>query len=256
MDIQAINDTWGGQKIDCVIDLAGKAGVRPSIECPEDYFNVNIGGTVALLEFCRRRDVKQFVFASSSSVYGLCSNTPWNESEPNLKPISPYAASKLACEKIGCSYSYLFGIRFIALRFFTVFGPRQRPDLAIHKFMNCIRNNRPIEIYGDGTTSRDYTYIDDIVSGIMAAMNYDKTSYEIFNLGNSLQISLNHLLETIERKMAIESIKVFSGEQAGDVPHAFADIKKSHELLGYNPAVDLEKGIENQVRWFLTQQYD
>ena len=176
---------------DCIVHLAGKGGVRPSIKDPLAYQQVNVGGTQNLLEFARECAVPQFIFASSSSVYGVNPNTPWNESDHVLLPVSPYASTKVSGELLGHVYSHLYNIRFIALRFFTVYGPRQRPDLAIRKFAEMILAGRPIPFFGDGSSSRDYTYVDDIVGGIRAAIDYRASSYEVINLGNNRTVTLS-----------------------------------------------------------------
>lgn len=238
------------QKADAIIHLAAKAGVRPSIADPLAYQTTNILGTQILLDYARETGVPQFVFASSSSVYGINQNLPWSEEE-RLQPISPYAMTKLAGEMAGHVASHLNNLRFIALRFFTVFGPGQRPDLAIHKFIKAVECGEPIPVYGDGSTSRDYTYIDDIVKGILSAIDYTLSPFEIINLGNHYSISLNDLIQTIEEvtgKMAI--INRLPG-QAGDVPHTYADIGKAQKLLHYQPATSLRQGIQNFYEWFL-----
>lgn len=249
LDVRDINQRKLPHSVDCVVHLAAKAGVRPSIENPSAYFDNNIGGTIELLNFCKKNEIKQFVFASSSSVYGLSPNTPWKETEPNLEPISPYAASKLACEHIGFTYSHLFDIRFLALRFFTVYGPRQRPDLAIHKFMRKIANKEALDLFGDGSTSRDYTYIDDIIQGINSAIMYNKSAYEIFNLGNSARVSLTKLVEAIGKEVGVAPIINYHDEQPGDVPHTCADVSKSKDQLGYSPKTKLEDGLGKQLKW-------
>ncbi len=238
-------------RVDMVIHLAAKAGVRPSIDHPQAYFDVNINGTLEVLEFCRRRNIKKVIFASSSSVYGINPKTPWSESDSDLMPISPYASSKLACEKMGFTYSHLFQIQFLALRFFTVFGPRQRPDLAIHKFIHRIENNAPIEVYGDGNTSRDYTYVDDVVQGIEAAMNYEESLFEIFNIGNNQRYTLNQLIDTVSQVLNKKPRLERKPEQPGDVPHTCADISKSQKKLGYSPSTSLITGVEKQAQWQL-----
>ena len=182
--------------IDVIVHLAAKAGVRPSIQNPILYQEVNVAGTQNLLEFARQRNIRQFVFASSSSVYGINENVPWNEEE-KLMPISPYASTKLSCEMLGHVYSHLYGIRFLALRFFTVYGPAQRPDLAIHKFFNSILKGQPIPVFGDGSTSRDYTFVNDTIRGVEAAINYEQSQFEIINLGNHQTITLSGLILAI-----------------------------------------------------------
>ena len=223
----------GSKSIDAIIHLAAKAGVRPSIEDPLGYQRANVIATQNLLEFAKKRTIKQFVFASSSSVYGVNPNVPWRESDLVLQPISPYASTKVSCELMGHVYSQLFGIRFLGLRFFTVYGPRQRPDLAINKFVRLIKEGKPIPVFGDGLSRRDYTYIDDIVSGIMGALNYDGSDYEIFNLGNDQTITLNELIKTIEIEINKEAIIDKQPNQPGDVPQTWADIYKAKRLLEY-----------------------
>lgn len=238
------------QKVDVIIHLAAKAGVRPSINNPLAYQRTNVLGTQILLDFAKDTGVKQFVFASSSSVYGVNKNLPWKEEE-QLQPISPYAMTKLAGEMAGHVFSKLYGIRFIALRFFTVYGPSQRPDLAIHKFIKSILKNEPIAMYGDGSTSRDYTYVNDIVSGIVSAINYDQSLFEIINLGNNYAISLKSLITNIEeitgKKVRIDQ----QPEQAGDVPRTFADVSKAKRLLNYAPGTQLKEGLQSFYTWFL-----
>lgn len=237
--------------VDLVIHLAAKAGVRPSIDNPQAYFDVNINGTLEMLEFCRRRQIKKFIFASSSSVYGINPKTPWSEEDSDLMPISPYASSKLACEKMGFTYSHLFQIQFLALRFFTVFGPRQRPDLAINKFIQRIANDSPIDVYGDGLTSRDYTYVDDVVQGILSAIEYDKSLFEIFNIGNNHRYTLHQLIDTVSDVLNKKPQLISNPEQPGDVPHTCADISKSQKKLGYSPTTSLLEGVKKQAQWQL-----
>jgi UDP-glucuronate 4-epimerase len=238
-----------GSPVDVIVHLAGKAGVRPSILNPLSYQHSNVIGLQNLLDFAKETKSKQFVFASSSSVYGINDHFPWKEDE-QLMPISPYAMTKLAGEMLGHVYSKLFDIRFIALRFFTVYGPGQRPDLAIHKFTRAILNDKPIGMYGDGTTSRDYTYVDDTVQGIIGAMKYDKTNFEIFNLGNNYSVSLKELISSIEKVTGNRAIIEQLPDQPGDVPKTFADISKAKNLLGYAPATKLNEGLEKFYKWF------
>ena len=239
---------------DAIVHIAAKAGVLPSIKNPFLYEDVNIKGTMNLLELAKERKIKQFVFASSSSVYGVNKNVPWSERDYVLQPISPYAATKVACELSGHAYSHLYGIRFLALRFFTVYGPRQRPDLAIHKFAKKILNNEPITVYGDGTTKRDYTYVSDIIDGIVAALSYTRSDYEVINLGNNKPVTLIELIRTIENvfetRAAIEHIE----EQAGDVPITYADISKGKALLDYSPKVSLREGLEKFKEWYVANK--
>ena len=239
-------------EIEIIVHLAAKAGVRPSIEKPILYQQVNVNGTQTLLEFARARNIRQFVFASSSSVYGVNKNVPWTEEE-KLLPISPYASTKLSGEMLGHVYSYLYGIRFIALRFFTVYGPGQRPDLAIHKFFRAIANDRAIPVFGDGSTSRDYTYVKDIVKGILAALAYEETMFEIINLGNHRSVALSGLIAAIEDTMAKKAEIDRQGEQPGDVPHTYANISKAQRLLGYQPATDLSTGLREFYKWYLAE---
>jgi UDP-glucuronate 4-epimerase len=238
------------QKVDVIIHLAAKAGVRPSIADPLAYQQTNILGTQLLLEFAKQTGVPQFVFASSSSVYGVNRSLPWNEEE-KLQPISPYAMTKLAGEMAGHVASRLDGLRFVALRLFTVFGPGQRPDLAIHKFIKAVETGEAIPVYGDGSTSRDYTYVDDVVQGILAAVQYTGSSFEIINLGNRYSVSLNELIQTIEAVTGKKAVINRLPEQAGDVPHTYADISKAQALLLYKPATSLKQGVENFYAWFL-----
>ena len=237
------------QPVDVIIHLAAKAGVRPSIQNPLAYQRTNLLGTQVLLDFARETGVKHFVFASSSSVYGVNNNLPWKEEE-TLMPISPYAMTKLAGEQAGHVFSHLYGIRFIALRFFTVYGPAQRPDLAIHKFFRSILLDLPIPLYGDGSTSRDYTFIDDTVQGIHSAIDYRDSAFEIINLGNNYSVSLSELVEAIEtitgKRARIERMP----EQPGDVPHTFADISKAGRLLNYHPHTKLHDGLQKFYEWF------
>jgi UDP-glucuronate 4-epimerase len=236
-------------KVDVIVHLAAKAGVRPSIADPSLYQDVNIAGTQNLLEYAKNTGVGQFVFASSSSVYGINKNLPWNESERPL-PISPYASSKLSDEMLGHVYSHLYGIRFIALRLFTVYGPAQRPDLAIYKFFDLILNGLPIPVFGDGSTSRDYTYVKDIVNGFQQAICYDRTDFEVVNLGNNNAITLLQLIKTIETVCAKKAILELKPEQPGDVSRTFADIAKARELLGYCPTTSLADGLSRFYNWY------
>ena len=236
-----------GRPFDAIIHLAARAGVRPSILDPLGYQRANVIATQNLLEYAKRHKIKQFVFASSSSVYGVNPNVPWRENDFVLKPISPYASTKVSCELMGHVYSQLFGIRFLGLRFFTVYGPRQRPDLAINKFVRLIKEGNPIPVFGDGLSRRDYTYIDDIVSGIMGALNYDETDYEIFNLGNDQTITLNELIKTIEIEIDRDAIIDKQPNQPGDVPQTWADIDKAKRLLGYLPKTSFPEGIRKYI---------
>ena len=252
IDANALEENLTGS-YQAIIHLAAKAGVRPSIENPIAYQQTNVGGTQNLLEFARKKNILQFVFASSSSVYGINKNIPWRESDGLLNPISPYASTKISGELLGHVYSHLYNIRFIGLRFFTVFGPRQRPDLAIHAFSKKILNNETIPFFGDGNTQRDYTFIDDIVQGIIGALNYEKTNYEIINLGNSHAVSLSELVSTIETVFEKKAIINKLPEQPGDVPITFSDISKAKELLNYLPNTSLKDGVIRFKEWFENQ---
>lgn len=239
------------EQYNAIIHLAAKAGVRPSIQNPKAYQQTNVYGTQNLLEFARRKKITQFVFASSSSVYGINPHVPWSEKDGQLFPISPYASTKISGELLGHVYSHLYDIRFIALRFFTVYGPRQRPDLAIHSFCKKILKGEPIPFYGDGTTRRDYTFVADIVNGVTQALHYDKTKYEIINLGNHQTISLSQLLQTMEKVLDKKAIIQPLPEQPGDVPITYAQITKAAELLNYQPTTNIETGLISFREWLL-----
>lgn len=237
------------EDINLIVHLAAKAGVRPSIANPFDYQQVNVNGTQNLLELARERGIKQFVFSSSSSVYGINPNVPWKESDRVLEPISPYASTKVSGELLGHVYSHLYGIRFIALRFFTVFGPRQRPDLAIHKFVHKILNGEEIPVFGDGSTRRDYTFVMDIVDGIMRAVSYEKSMYEVINLASCRTISLADMIASIEKIFDKKALINRLPEQLGDVPQTYGDIDKAKELLGYEPQTTFEEGLIEFKAW-------
>jgi UDP-glucuronate 4-epimerase len=236
---------------DMIVHLAAKAGVLPSIKDPIGYYRTNVTGTLNLLEFAKVRGIRKFVFASSSSVYGVNTNIPWSESDTSLVPISPYASSKIAGEHLGRVYSTLNDINFIGLRFFTVFGPRQRPDLAINKFTNLIHLGKSIPFYGDGSTRRDYTFIDDIVSGIIGAMDYNESKFEIFNLGNNFPVTLNELIQTIEKVVNKKAILDIMPFQPGDVPVTYSNIEKARKYLNFEPSTKLEEGISKFYTWYL-----
>ncbi len=235
--------------VTAVIHLAARAGVRPSIEEPALYEAVNGVGTVNLLEAARQADVDKFVFGSSSSVYGVNSNIPFSEDDPVTRPISPYAATKRAGELMCHVYHHLCELPIVCLRFFTVYGPRQRPDLAIHKFARLIEADRPIPMYGDGTSRRDYTYISDIVDGVLAALDRP-LEFEIINLGNSEPVELSELISIIEEAMGRRARIEQLPEQPGDVPVTYADIRKAMRLLGYDPQFPIRQGIARFVEWF------
>ena len=233
-----------------IVHLAARAGVRPSLTEPKLYTETNINGTVNLLELAREFGVGQFVFGSSSSVYGENEKLPFAETDPIFKPISPYAATKAAGELICHTYSHLFDIRTVCLRFFTVYGARQRPDLAIHKFSKLIWEGRPIQVYGDGSTRRDYTYIDDISSGVRAAIDYDATMHEVINLGESETTELSRLIELLEKSLGRKAVIDRQPMQPGDVPVTYADISKAERILNYDPQTKIEQGIPKFVEWF------
>lgn len=237
------------EPVNVIIHLAARAGVRPSIANPLAYQQTNIIGTQNLLDFAVRKKVEKFVFASSSSVYGINEKLPWKEDE-SLMPISPYAMSKLSSEMAGHVYSHLYNLSFIALRFFTVYGPSQRPDLAIHKFTKAILKGEPISMFGNGSTSRDYTYIDDIVQGILSAASYQQSLFEIVNLGNNYTVSLKELIASLELVTGKKAIINQQPEQPGDVPRTFADISKAQKLLNYHPQTQIQQGLEKFYRWF------
>jgi len=238
---------------DAVVHLAAAAGVRPSIEKPLFYEEVNVRGTMNLLEGARKNGVRPFVFASSSSVYGNNPKVPFSESDPVDNPISPYAATKKAGELVCYTYHHLHRLNIACLRFFTVYGPRQRPDLAISKFTRLIDGGKPIPFYGDGTTRRDYTFIDDIVDGVMQAFSWvcaEEARYDIFNLGESRPVELRRLVEIIEAELGKKALVERLPLQPGDVQQTYADIAKSSAILGYRPVTDIEDGVRTYVRWW------
>jgi UDP-glucuronate 4-epimerase len=251
----AMNKLIALARPDAIIHLAARAGVRPSIEQPLLYERVNIGGTLNLLDLCHQYNIGKFIFGSSSSVYGMTSKTPFSENQIELRPVSPYGATKLAGEMLGYTYAHLYGLPVICLRFFTVYGPRQRPDLAIHKFTALIEAGKPLPIFGDGTTARDFTYVADIVSGILAALEYETPQgvgapFEIFNLGNSHSVALAELVRLIEEATGRKALRQQKPLQLGDVLVTWADISKSSRLLGYRPKTPLEEGLKKFVAWF------
>jgi len=248
-DVPFLEEVFQKYHFDSVVHLAGSAGVRPSINDPLAYVDNNIRGTVTLLECMKKYGIKKIVFASSSSVYGNSSEDFFKEDDDVRFPISPYAASKLSCEHFLYTYAHLYGIKGCCLRFFTAYGPRQRPDLAICKFIQKIYHDEAIDVFGDGSTSRDYTYIDDIVQGIVGALNYNDSIYEIVNLGNGRTITLDNMIKTIEQVLAKKSIINYTHMQAGDVNKTCADISKARRLFNYNPQTSFHAGIEKYVRW-------
>lgn len=252
-DKENLDKIFSEEKPDAVINLAGLAGVRPSISQPILYEDVNIKGYMNILEICVKYNVKKFIQASSSSVYGNNKKVPFSENDIVDFPISPYAATKKSCEIIGHVYHSLYKIDMFQLRFFTVYGERQRPDLAIHKFVKNICEGKTISIYGDGSSKRDYTYIGDIIDGIIKSMEYlfkNENVYEILNLGNSNAVSLKKMVETIENELGVKAKKEYLPMQAGDVEKTYADITKAEQLIGYSPSVPFSEGIKRFVKWY------
>jgi UDP-glucuronate 4-epimerase len=247
-DFDGMNRALAGD-YDVIAHLAARVGVRPSVDDPIGYQDVNVAGTQNLLELARAWRVAQFVFASSSSVYGINPNVPWREDDHVLRPISPYASTKVSGELLGHVYSHLYGIRFIALRFFTVYGPRQRPDLAIHRFARLIAERRPIRVFGDGTSRRDYTYVDDIVSGVRRALDYCGSRYEIINLGNSRTVTLQEMISGLEQALQMTAYIERQPEQPGDVPQTWASVDKARRLLGYEPKTSYADGVARFIEW-------
>jgi len=250
-DAGAVERIVGDGRFDSIVHLAARAGVRPSIKQPKLYLQTNIEGTFNLLEASRLAGVPRFVSASSSSVYGVLKTVPFREDMCLNQTISPYAATKLATEQLCSNYSHLYGMRTVSLRFFTVYGPRQRPDLAIHKFTKSILEGQPIDQYGDGSTRRDYTYIDDILQGITACLTYEGQLCDVFNLGESQTTTLSELIALIEKALGKTARINRLPEQPGDVPLTYADIDKARQLLNYNPSTKISEGIPKFVEWFL-----
>ncbi|MFP3832423.1 GDP-mannose 4,6-dehydratase [Chryseobacterium sp. SIMBA_028] len=257
-DKKGLENIFKSHSIDMVIHLAALAGVRPSIERPLEYEEVNVRGTMNLWELCRDLNIKKFICASSSSVYGNNEKTPFAETDNVDHPISPYAATKKCGEILGHVYHKLYHIDMIQLRFFTVYGPRQRPDLAIHKFTQLISEGMEIPFYGDGNTARDYTYVDDIIDGVTKSILYlEKNSdvYEILNLGENQVITLNDMVATIENAMSMTAVRKNLPMQPGDVTKTNADITKAKVLIGYQPSTDFQNGIKKFVEWFLRKRH-
>lgn len=248
-DAGAVNALFAATKFDQVIHLAARAGVRPSLAQPALYQRVNVEGTVNLLEAARKTGVKKLILASSSSVYGVNAKVPFSESDPVFSAISPYAASKLACEALGHTYHHVYGLDIVMLRFFTVYGPRQRPDLAIHKFTRLIDAGRPIPVFGDGSTARDHTFVTDILEGVLACTRQE-FGFDIFNLGESQTVKLSELIALIEAALGKKAVIDRQPLQPGDVPLTFADIAKARARLGYRPKVKAADGIPLFVDWF------
>ncbi len=255
-DMEALSRIVALMRPAAIIHLAARAGVRPSIEQPHMYERVNVEGTLNLLELCRRFQVDKLIFGSSSSVYGATSCVPFSENHVELRPLSPYAATKLAGEMLAYTYAQLFGLSVVCLRFFTVYGPRQRPDLAIHKFTELIEAGKPVPIFGDGSSSRDYTYVGDIVAGVLAGLDYELrpgsgcARFEVFNLGNSQPVKLTELVELLEKVTGRRAIREWRPLQPGDSPLTWADISKASRVLGYRPVTPLEDGLASFVKWY------
>ncbi|MCW5960108.1 MAG: GDP-mannose 4,6-dehydratase [Pyrinomonadaceae bacterium] len=252
-DTAALRDTFSKVSPEVIVHLAAMAGVRPSLKDPKLYTEVNVDGTVNLLHLAREFEVRQFIFGSSSSVYGENAKVPFSEEDNVRNPISPYAATKAAGELLCHTFSHLYDIRTVCLRFFTVYGAAQRPDLAIHKFSKLITEGRPIPVFGDGTTRRDYTYVDDILQGVRAAIDFEGSKYEIFNLGESQTVELNELIKLLEENLGKKAVIDRQPMQPGDVPQTFADISKAKDLLGYSPKTKISEGIPKFTDWFKSQ---
>lgn len=253
-DSKKVANVFQDKKFDAIFHLAARAGVRPSIQNPQLYYDTNVAGTLHLLEGARTNGVERFIFASSSSVYGGAKRVPFSEEEQLAQTLSPYAATKIAGEALCSTYSHLYQIRIVALRYFTVYGARQRPDLAIHQFTRKIHAGEPIDQFGDGTTRRDYTYIDDIIQGTMAALRGPSRTgglFDVFNLGESETIQLKDLIAAIEAALGKKAKINRLPEQPGDMPLTCADISKARKLLGYNPKTKFGDGLPKFVDWFL-----
>lgn len=248
--VASIFDSFAVEK---VVHLAARAGVRASLKDPLLYAEVNIGGTLRLLEFARGKNIKSFILGSSSSIYGLNAKVPFSEGDSLEAPISPYAVSKIAAEFFSRLYNRLYGLPVIILRFFTVYGPRQRPEMAIHRFTELMDKGEEIPLFGGGETERDYTYVSDIVSGILACLS-ENFSFEIFNLGDSRAIKLSYLISLLEAELGKRARIKNLGPQAGDVPITYADITRAREKLAYEPKVQIEEGIRKFVAWYKEQK--
>jgi len=250
-DGDRVSSLFRHEKFDTIVHLAARAGVRPSIQQPELYYDTNVAGTLHLLEGARTSGLARFIFASSSSIYGAAKKVPFSEEEHLTQTLSPYAATKIAGESLCSTYSHLNTLRIVALRYFTVYGARQRPDLAIHQFTRKIHGGEPIDQFGDGTTRRDYTYIDDIIQGTMAALKYDGPMFDVFNLGESETIQLKDLIAAIENALGKKAKINQLPEQPGDMPLTCADISKARKLLGYDPKTKFSEGLPKFIDWFL-----
>jgi UDP-glucuronate 4-epimerase len=252
-DLDLLKELFNRHEIHRVFHAAAKAGVRPSLQDPFVYAEVNIRGTLNLLTCAAQKGVKNFVFASSSSVYGANTKVPFSEKDPVDQPISPYAATKKACELLCYTYHHLYGLPMTCLRFFTVYGPRQRPEMAIHKFTRHIVSGEAIPIYGDGTSRRDYTYIDDAVDGVLKALDRE-SAFEVVNIGESKTVSLLELVALLEQRLGKKATLKYLALQPGDVPETWADLKKAKRLLGYTPRTDIRSGIQKFVEWYNSKE--
>jgi len=250
-DERTVSELVNEQRPHAIIHLAARAGVRPSIQDPLLYEKVNVQGTLVLLEAARKAGVKQFLFASSSSIYGIANRVPFSEEDHLNLPISPYAATKISGEKLCYTYSHLYGLNVSCLRFFTVYGPRQRPDLAIHKFTDLIHHGKPIDVYGDGTARRDFTYIEDITQGVISSLKYEETPFDIFNLGESETIELHEVISGIEAALGKKATINRLPPVPGDMPATYADISKARQLLGYAPVTRIQSGLRKFIEWYL-----
>ena len=253
---ESVRSVFRREKVDAIAHIAARAGVRPSIQHPRLYYDTNVVGTLHLLEAARVTGVQRFIFASSSSVYGASKTVPFSEHQHLIQTLSPYGATKIAGEFLCSTYSHLYQMRVVSLRYFTVYGPRQRPDLAIHQFTRRIFAGQPIDQFGDGSTRRDYTYIDDVIQGTMAALDYSGPLYDVFNLGESQTIKLKDLISAIEQGLGKQAKIKQLPEQAGDMPLTYADISKARKLLGYNPTTKLNEGLPKFIDWFLQSKSD
>jgi len=253
-DGASVRNLFHLEKFEVIAHLGARAGVRPSIQYPQLYYDTNVTGTLHLLEAARVTGVERFIFASSSSVYGASKTVPFSEDQYLTQTLSPYAATKIAGEFLCSTYSHLYQLRVVALRYFTVYGPRQRPDLAIHQFTRRIYAGQTIEQFGDGTTRRDYTYVDDVIQGTMAALQYEGPLFDIFNLGESETIQLKDLIVAIEKALGKKAKINQLPEQPGDMPLTCADISKARKLLDYRPTIRLNEGLPRFVEWFLGSQ--
>lgn len=251
-DEDVLKKVFAENEVDCVVHLAAKAGVRPSIRQPAEYMDVNVNGTACLLEAMRKAGVNRLVFGSSSSIYGNQDKMPFSESDDVSRPISPYAASKRSGELLAHVYHHLYGMDVVCLRFFTVYGPRQRPDLAIHKFTQLALNGQPIPLYGDGLTRRDYTFVEDIVGGIMTLIETPGQGFEIFNIGSGNPVTLFDMVKALEKVLNKPLLINFLEKQPGDVEQTWADISKARKAFGYQPSVSFGEGVRRFVEWFQT----